>query len=396
MTQRYELATSSWDDDERKAIAMVVQEDMTTMGKHVAAFESEFAQYMGSKYAVMVNSGSSANLLMTAVLFYKKENPLKRGDEVIVPAVSWPTTYYPLYQYGLKLKFVDIDLNTLNYNLNALEQAVSDRTRAIMAVNLLGNPNNFARIKSIIGGRAIYLIEDNCESMDARFEGKKAGTFGLMGTFSTFFSHHMSTMEGGVIVTDDEECYHLLLSLRAHGWTRNLPKHNLVCSEKSDDRFSELFRFVLPGYNMRPIEMEGAIGLCQLKKLPRFVEWRQKNAEYFQNKFKDNPYFTIQRPIGSPSWFGFALLIRPDSGIDRHEMVNYLIENGIETRPIVAGDFTKNEVLKYFDCEIFGEMKNAQYIDKYGFFVGNHQFDIHDKIDYLDEVLKKFMSQKGM
>ena len=391
--KRYELATSSWDDEERAAIADVVKSDMTTMGKHVQQYESEFAKYMGSKYAVMVNSGSSANLLMTAALFYKQNNPLKRGDEIIVPAVSWATTYYPLYQYGLKLKFVDIDINTLNYDLNALEKAVTDKTRAIMAVNLLGNPNDFTRIKQIINNRDIYLIEDNCESMDADIDGKKTGTFGIMGTFSTFFSHHMSTMEGGVIVTDDEELYHILLSLRAHGWTRNLPKQNRVCSDKSDDRFSELFRFVLPGYNVRPIEMEGAIGLSQLKKLPTFIEWRRKNAKYFQNKFKDNPYFIIQQQIGNPSWFGFSFIIRPNANIDRRELVNYLMDNNIDTRPIVAGDFTKNEVLKYFDYEIFGEMKNAQYLDKNGFFVGNHQFDIRDKIDYLHETLTKFTSR---
>ena len=157
--------------------------------------------------------------------------------------MSWSTTYYPLYQYGLKIKFVDIDLNTLNYDLDQLEQAVTDKTRAIMAVNLLGNPNDFGRIQQIIGERDIVLMEDNCESMGAKFEGKYAGTFGVMGGYSSFFSHHISTMEGGLIVTNDEELYQILLSLRAHGWTRNLPKQNLVCSDKSDDPFEESFRF---------------------------------------------------------------------------------------------------------------------------------------------------------
>jgi hypothetical protein len=206
---------------------------------------------------------------MVAALFYTK-NPrikLNPGDEVIVPAVSWSTTYYPLYQYGLKIKFVDIDLETLNYDLSQLSQAISSKTKAIVAVNLLGNPNDFSQIKKIIGGRDITLIEDNCESLGAEFEGKKAGTFGLMGTFSTFFSHHISTMEGGLIVTNDEELYHILLSLRAHGWTRNLPKENHVCGTKGDDPFEESFRFVLPGYNVRPLEMSGALGIEQVKKL---------------------------------------------------------------------------------------------------------------------------------
>ncbi|HQU09922.1 MAG TPA: DegT/DnrJ/EryC1/StrS family aminotransferase, partial [Opitutales bacterium] len=224
------MATTSWGQEEYDAMQRVIASGVFTMGVNVQVFERDFANYIGSKHCVMVNSGSSANLLMVAALFYTK-NPklqLKRGNEVIVPAVSWSTTYYPLYQYGLKIKFVDIDLNTLNYDLEQLEKAVTDSTRMIMAVNLLGNPNDFDRINQIIAGRDILMIEDNCESLGAKFNGKHAGTFGVMGSFSSFFSHHISTMEGGLIVTDDEELYHILLSLRAHGWTRNLPKENHV------------------------------------------------------------------------------------------------------------------------------------------------------------------------
>ena len=229
MTVRFPLATATWGQEEQDAMQRVIASGMYTMEANVQAFERDFAQYVGSKHCVMVNSGSSAILLMVAALFYTQNAKLKlkRRDEVIVPAVSWSTTYYPLYQYGLKIKFVDIDLHTLNYDLDQLERAVTDKTRAIMAVNLLGNPNDFARIQSIIGNRDTVLIEDNCESMGAKFQGKHTGTFGVMGGYSSFFSHHISTMEGGLIVTDDEELYQILLSLRAHGWTRNLPKHNL-------------------------------------------------------------------------------------------------------------------------------------------------------------------------
>ena len=233
MSLKYPLATATWDQAEYDAIQRVVASGMFTMGQHVRNFEEKFANFIGSRHAVMVNSGSSANLLMVAALFYTKVNTLRPGDEVIVPAVSWSTTYYPLHQYGLKLRFVDIDLNTLNYDLDKLEPAISDRTRLIMVVNLLGNPNDFNRINSMIAGRNIRLLEDNCESMGAEFDGRKAGTFGVMGSFSSFFSHHISTMEGGLVVTDDEEIYHILLSLRAHGWTRNLPKLNHVCGERS-------------------------------------------------------------------------------------------------------------------------------------------------------------------
>ena len=314
---KYPLAVNSWDDAEIKAIHKVLDEGITTMWEHVKEFERQFAAYTGSKYCVMVNSGSSANLLAVASLFYRNGNTLKAGDEVIVPAVSWPTTYYPLYQYGLKIKFVDIDLDTLNYNLDALSEAVDNNTKLIIAVNLLGNPNDFSKINTIIGSRDIILIEDNCESMGAIFDGKQTGTFGLMGTFSSFFSHHISTMEGGMIITDDEELYHIMLSLRAHGWTRNLPKENKVCGTKSDDIFEEYFRFVLPGYNMRPVEMMGAIGIEQLKKLPDFISTRRKNAEYFYDIFNDSKYFTIQKEIGLSSWFGFSLIIREGTNLDR-------------------------------------------------------------------------------
>jgi len=380
---KYNLASSTWGDKELAAIQRVIDSGNYSMGKEVSKFEQEFAKFVGSKHCIMVNSGSSANLIMIAALFYCKENQLKPGDEVIVPAVSWPTTYYPLAQYGLKLKFVDIDKHTLNYDLDALKSAVSDKTRLLMVVNLLGNPNDFAQINEIIANRNITLIEDNCESMGALFQEKQAGTFGVMGSFSTFFSHHMATMEGGMVVTDDEELYHILLSLRAHGWTRNLPKFNHVCGEKSDDPFEESFRFVLPGYNVRPIEMEAAVGIEQLKKLPQFIQERRNNAELFQALFADHPDFYIQQEIGLSSWFGFALVIKESSKLNRKELARKLMGAGIECRPIVAGNFAKNEVMKYFNYEIHGELTNAELIDKNGLFVGNHQFDIQEQISYL-------------
>lgn len=385
----YPLASSTWDEKELAAIQKVVDSNMFTMGKHVAEYEKRFADYFGSKYAVMVSSGSTANLLMVAALFYtqNEKQQLQRGDEVIVPAVSWSTTYYPLYQYGLKIKFVDIDPDTLNMDLNQLESAISDKTKAILAVNLLGNPNDFSKIKKIIGDRDILLLEDNCESMGATLHDQQAGTFGVMGTYSSFFSHHIATMEGGCIVTDDEELYHILLCIRAHGWTRNLPKENLVSGVKSDDPFEEAFKFVLPGYNARPLEMSGAVGIEQLKKLPDFIKNRQENGAYFTELFSDHPYLKIQRETGKSSWFGFSFVITEDSGVSRKQVVSKLMEQGVECRPIVSGNFAKNEVVKYFDYEINGSLVNAEYIDSNGFFVGNHQFDIKQKISDLHKLL---------
>lgn len=378
----FPLATSTWDQDEINAINRVIKKNMYTMSDEVFTFEKMFAEYVGSKHAVMVNSGSSANLLMIAALMYRKQNKLNPGDEVIVPAVSWPTTYYPIHQYGLKMKFVDIDVETLNYNLADLEKAITDKTKAIMIVNLLGNPNDFAKIKNMVKGKNITLIEDNCESLGATFEGKHTGTFGVMGSYSSFFSHHIATMEGGLIVTDDEELHHILICLRAHGWTRHLPKNNHICT-KTDDPFVESFRFVLPGYNVRPVEMSGAVGQCQVKKLPKFIEERRKNAEVFKELFANNPYFIIQKEIGKSSWFGFSMVFKKDSPLKRTEVVKKLMANQIECRPIVAGNFAKNEVLKHMDHEIFGSLPNASHIDTEGLFVGNHQYDLSQELKYL-------------
>lgn len=382
MTFKYPLATATWDQAEYQAMQEVIASGMFTMGKKVAEFEANFSKYIGSKYSVMVNSGSSANLIMIAALFYtnNKKYKLRRGDEVIVPAVSWSTTYYPLYQYGLKIKFVDIDLETLNYDLKQLESAVSKQTRAIMVVNLLGNPNDFSAIQNIVGDRNILLLEDNCESMGAEFQGKKAGTFGLMGTFSSFFSHHISTMEGGLVVTDDEEIYHILLSLRAHGWTRNLPKINHVSGQKSDDPFVESFRFVLPGFNFRPLELSGAIGIEQVKKLPKLIEERRKNGRLLQELMHNHDSLLIQKEIGESSWFGISLVIKPGSVLTRKKLINDLNNAGFEVRPIVAGNFAKNDVVKYFDYEVHGDLINANHIDAHGLFLGNHHYDITDAV----------------
>lgn len=380
MTFKYPLATATWDQAEYDAMQQVISSGKFTMGNRVQAFEKAFSQYIGSRHVVMVNSGSSANLLMVAALFFTEAGALKPGDEVIVPAVSWSTTYYPLHQYGLKLRFVDIDIETLNYDLGQLQRAVSDKTRLIMVVNLLGNPNDFQLINEIIGERDIKVIEDNCESMGAEFDGKKTGTFGLMGSFSTFFSHHISTMEGGLVITDDEELYHILLSLRAHGWTRNLPKRNRVCGEKSDDPFVESFRFVLPGYNVRPLELSGAIGIEQVKKLPHLIAERRKNGARLQEAMADHSKLMIQREIGCSSWFGFSLVIRPGVDLRRAELVEQLRSDGFECRPIVTGNFAKNEVVKYFDSEVVGSLSNAEHVDVCGLFVGNHHYAIPDAI----------------
>ena len=384
------LATSTWDQKEIEAINRVIKSDHYTMGKEVEKFEKDFANYVGSKYCVMSNSGSSANLLAIAALIYSKRHDFSPGDEVIVPAVSWSTTYFPLHQYGLKMKFVDIDIDTLNLNLNILENAITNSTKAILGVNLLGNPIDFEKLQKICENHDLVLIEDNCESLGATLKNKQAGTFGVIGTYSTFFSHHISTMEGGLTVTDCEELYHLMLSIRAHGWTRNLPKNNLI-TEKLDDEFTEKFRFIIPGYNLRPLEMAGAIGQEQIKKLPKIIEGRKLNAKRFIELFQMIEGITIQKETGESSWFGFSLIL--GKNIERVDLIEELKAKGVEVRPIVTGNFVRNPVIKFMNYEIHGELTNANIIHDNGLFFGNHHFDITEELEKIANIVKNHLEE---
>ena len=375
------LAISTWASEEFEAIDKVIKSNNFTMGERVALFEQRFSSYIGTKYSVMVNSGSSANLLMIASLILSGR--LRAGDEVIVPAVSWSTTYSPLQQYGLKAKFVDINLETLNIDLTKIRSAITSSTKAIFVVNLLGNPAHLDEIKNICKEKDLIMLEDNCESLGAELNQKKAGSFGLMGTHSFFFSHHISTMEGGMISTDDEIIFEILKSIRAHGWTRNLSNKNIL-SEKSSDEFYEMFNFILPGYNLRPLEMSGAIGVEQLKKLDNFVKIRQINAQHFKEILLDKNWILTQKENGSSSWFGFSLINKSElSAIEFRTKVKSL---GFEIRPIVTGNFVRNEVIKFFDYDVHENLANADYLHENGLFIGNNSIDIRKNLDNLTKL----------
>ena len=385
-TTDFPLATSSWDDAEYAAIQRVVDSGRFTMGPLVAQFERDFAAQVGSAHAVMVNSGSSANLVAIAAAVLNPEIDLNPGDEVLVPAVSWATTYYPLQQYGLRLRFVDVDIDTLNMDLDLAEAAIGPRTKAVFAVNLLGNPNDFNRLQAIADAHGLLILEDNCESLGAEFEAKHAGTFGLMGTFSTFFSHHISTMEGGVVVTDDERTRQILTSLRAHGWTRELPDENFV-HDKTGDPFRDSFCFVLPGYNVRPVEMSGAIGIEQVKKIDGIVEARRANGAYWVERMSELEHVRIQREVGRSSWFGFSMILEGPLAEKRREVGALLTESGIESRPIVAGNFTRNPAMRYLDATVPDSLAAADALHDQGLFVGNRAYESHDSIDVLHDLL---------
>lgn len=382
----YRLCDDTWDEGEEKAIDEVLKSHMFTMGKKVKEYEEQFAKKVGTKYAVMVNSGSSANLLAIMSLVYAGK--LKKGDEVLVTAVSWSTTYFPLTQAGLKIRFVDIDADTLNIDVDKLKEAVTDQTKMIFLVNLLGNPNDFDEIQKICDKHNIFYAEDNCESLGAEYKGKKAGSFGFFGTFSTFFSHHLCTMEGGVVTTNDEELFHYMLCVRAHGWTRNLPSDSKIYS-KVGDNFYESYNFIVPGYNLRPLEMEAAVGIEQMKKWDRIIAQRRKNAAYFRQKLDEIPGIRTQKEIGTSSYFGFPIILEKENKGRRNEVIKYLVQKEIEVRPIVAGNFTRNQAVKYMDYSIYGTLDNANEIHENGFFVGNHSCNNQQEVNYLIQCLKE-------
>ena len=381
---KYCLSNDTWDEKEMIAAKRIIDSRYYTMGNTVKEFEKQFAQYFGCKYAVMSNSGSSANLLTVAALIYSGK--LKCGDEVIVTAVSWSTTYFPLAQFGLKIRFVDIDKHTLNIDIEKMEKAITNETKAVFAVNLLGNPNDYDRIQKICNRYGLLLLEDNCESMGATYNGQKAGSFGLISSFSTFYSHHICTMEGGLNLTNDEELYHYMLAIRSHGWTRHLPD-NSVLHIKNSDNFYESFNFIVPGFNVRPLEIEAAVGLEQLKKLDDLIIQRRKNAEYFIESIKNSTDMLIQKEVGESSWFGFALVLPKRVQGERAKYIRALTERGIEVRPIVAGNFTRQRALDYLNYSIYDTLKNADYIHDNGFFVGNHSTEMKENIDLLIDSL---------
>jgi CDP-6-deoxy-D-xylo-4-hexulose-3-dehydrase len=393
MNSSYTLAKSSWNNKEVQAAIGIIKSGRLTMGPVVKEFEQQFASKMGSKYAVMVNSGSSANLIATAALMYKSTNPLKDGDEALVPAVSWGTTYFPYHQNRIKQKVVDISIRNLGIDHNAVSEHLSDNTKVLSVVNLLGCPADIHKLKDIAAKRSMYIIEDNCESMGADVDGKMCGTFGDIGTYSMFFSHHICTIEGGVAVTDDIELYEIMICLRAHGWLRNLPDINTVENKIGDD-FKDSFRFVLPGYNVRPTEIQAAIGIEQLKKHDALLSHRIKNSSRFKDiinkinytrKSRGQDDIILQTTTQKHSYFGFSMIM--ESHDERDNLVKVFKDNMIECRPIVAGDITKNPVMDRMDISVSGPLPMAKKADACGLFIGNHGYNMKKEMDHLKSVL---------
>jgi CDP-6-deoxy-D-xylo-4-hexulose-3-dehydrase len=393
---KYPLGYNTWTKSEINAATKTILSGNYTMGKQVKEFENKFAKRFGAKYATMVNSGSSANLLMFSVLknykkILKKKNISK--PNIIAPSVGWSTSYFPISQNNFEINFVDVDIETLNIDPEKAEKAIDKNTVAILAINLLGNPCNFTKLKKLSNKYDLVLLEDNCESLGAKYKNKFCGTHGLMGTHSLFFSHHMQTMEGGVILTNNKNINDFLKSLRAHGWCRDLPKKNNLY-KKSTNKFKDNFVFITPGYCLRPLEIEASVGVVQLKKFNKFMKIRLKNYMTFKKLFKNKSWCKIQKISKNSisSWFGFNLLLVGPLKNKRKKVIDRLIKNQIEVRPTMTGNFLNNPVMKYLNFKAKGNFKNSNYIDKNGFFVGNYPKDITNELKFLYKKINEVLN----
>lgn len=358
--------------EEVKAAMDCFKSGKYTQGELVNKFEKNFAAWNGSKYAVMVNSGSSANLLITFML--KEKYGLKDGDEVLVPSVTWPTTIYPVIQNNLVPVFCDVD-ESFNMDIHSMKRVIGNKTKAVFLVHLLGQPANLKEIEEICNERGLLLLEDCCESTGAKFNGVKVGNFGLMGSFSFYYGHHMTTIEGGMIVTDDFELYDLLKSARSHGWIRDSARMDKYPLFK-DKRFV----FDMLGYNLRSTNVNAAIGIAQLNKLDASIKIRLDNHRHFLEKVSSTDLGYQKVNLKETSSFSFGLLFKNKA--ERDYILENLQSKGVESRPIVAGNLLRQPVFK--NMRVKADKTNmADLIHDCGMYIPNNQFISTKKIDYM-------------
>jgi len=383
----YPLLSDAFNAKDISEGVKVLKSRFITMSKITKKFESTFAKKMGTKYAIMTNSGSSANLLALSCL----TNPLSKkrlspNDEVIIPAVCWSTTLWPIIQNNLKPVFVDVDLNSFNIDTDKIIKKITKRTKAIMLVHVLGTSTNMSKLMQIAKKYNLKVIEDTCESLGGEFNDKKLGTIGDFGTYSFYYSHQITSGEGGMIVCNNLEDYNILKTLRSHGWSRDTSFHTHY--KKKYKKLNDKFLFIGPGYNVRPTDIQAAIGLNQFKRLNKFMKIRNDNRTKIINAIKkhrlwDNQFkfVTYSKKI-KPSWFGLPIQINDNFLRNKDKYLNFLATKGIETRPIISGNFLNQPASKIYKFKSNKkDFVNANEIEKKGFFIG-----LHTKLLKIDEL----------
>lgn len=345
-----------------------------TMGTKVREFENLFAQYLGVRHAIMVNSGSSANLLALSILTNPAmRNRIQPGDEIITPAVTWATTVLPIINCGAIPVLIDVDLATFNIDVEKIEAAITERTGAIMVVHLLGNPCDMKKVMEIARSRDLFVIEDACEAHGAEVNGQKVGTLGDLSTFSFYFSHHITTIEGGMIVTNDDAYADQARSMRSFGWIRNLKDADQIAAEHSN--IDPRFLFINPGYNLRPTEIQGAFGIHQIRKLDGFIEIRRDNARFWAaglREYADCLRVQDERAGTRHVWFAYPLTVNPGAPFSKEQLTDFLEERGVETRPIMAGNIVEQPVMRLLPYRQVGDLTISRFVMRNAFLIGNH------------------------
>ena len=404
---RISYAARVYDHEEMMNLVDSALEFWLTAGRYTAAFERDFAKYLGVRYASLVNSGSSANLLafMTLTSPLLRERALRPGDEVITVAAGFPTTVAPMVQFGAIPVFVDVTIPQYNIDVTQLEAAHSEKTKAVMLAHTLGNPFNLAAVKAFCEKHGLWLVEDNCDALGSLYridgEEKLTGTIGDIGTSSFYPPHHMTMGEGGAVYTNNAVLHKIIQSLR--DWGRDCicpPGHDGFCGHRFDRQYGELplgydHKYVYShfGYNLKVTDMQAAIGVAQLKKFPSFVERRRHNfARMKAGLAGAADKFILPEPCAGsqPSWFGFLLTCR--EGIERKAVVDYVESHGVQTRMLFAGNLVKHPCFDEMrkngkGYRIIGSLANTDRIMKDTFWVGLYPGMTDEKIDYMIDTL---------
>ena len=376
-TFSYPLHSNGYSTHDINAGISVLLSGQLTMSKKTKEFEKYFAKKIGAKYCLMVNSGSSANLLaLFCAVNPLRKNHLKKNDECLVPAVCWSTTLWPIIQVGLTPKILDVNIDNFSLDLNTIKKNITKKTKAIMVVNVLGNCAELDKIRKYADEKNIILIEDNCESLGSVYKNKYLGTYGDFSSFSFYFSHQITAGEGGMIVCKSEKDFRILKSLRAHGWDREINKKN-----------RNKFNFINQGFNLRPLEVSAAIALSQLKRLDNMMKIRSYNRNEIIKSLKNsnewNNQFVFFEPADNlkPSWFGLPLLINKRYIKKKKLFLDYLNKNKVDTRPIISGNFANQPAIKLLKIKIDKKkLINSQEIDNRGFFIGLPTRKLNKKI----------------
>ena len=360
----------------------VLKSRRLTIGPVTDKFQNSFTKKLGSKFSLMVNSGSSANLLALQCLInpYRKKR-LKPGDEVLIPSLCWSTSLWPIIQSGLKPKFVDIDLDSLNINLNDLKKKISKKTKAILIVHVLGNCVDMSELMRIVKKHNLILIEDTCESLGTKYKNKYLGTFGDFSSFSFYSSHQISSGEGGMICCKNNDDHEIIKSLRAHGWSRGLKNEKKIAA--ANKHLDSRFIFYNSGFNLRSTDIAASIGLNQFKDIDQFIKKRSINRDkilkMFKKKIKMMKYlsFIDANNHVKASWFGIPILL--SKKINRNKFLKKIEKLGVETRPIISGNFLKQPSIKKYKLNKKSNFKNSDIVNNHGFFIGLPTSAISDK-----------------